>query len=72
MSLALLREAASVTGTYRMQSELAARKNSAGEAGSRDFANWLKPEDIAHVIGFRCRAAAKMTHGASVPVFGNS
>jgi NAD(P)-dependent dehydrogenase (short-subunit alcohol dehydrogenase family) len=37
-----------------------------------DFAKWPKPEDIARVILFLCSDDAKVVHGASVPVFGNS
>ncbi len=37
-----------------------------------DFAKWPKPEDIARVIVFLCSDAAKVIHGAAVPVFGNS
>ena len=37
-----------------------------------DFAKWPKPEDIARVIVFLCSDAAKVVHGAAVPVFGNS
>ncbi len=37
-----------------------------------DFAKWPKPEDIARVIVFLCSDAARIIHGAAVPVFGNS
>jgi NAD(P)-dependent dehydrogenase (short-subunit alcohol dehydrogenase family) len=37
-----------------------------------DFAKWPKPEEIAQVIVFLCSDAAKVIHGASLPVFGNS
>ncbi len=37
-----------------------------------NFANWPKPEEIARVIVFLCSDDAKLIHGASVPVFGNS
>jgi len=37
-----------------------------------DFAKWPKPEDIARVIVFLCSDDAKLIHGASVPVYGNS
>jgi len=37
-----------------------------------DFAKWPKPEDIARVIVFLCGDSAKVIHGASVAVFGNS
>jgi len=37
-----------------------------------DFAKWPKPEDIARVILFLCSDDAKLIHGASVPVYGNS
>lgn len=36
-----------------------------------DFAKWPKPEEIARVIVFLCSDAAKVIHGAAVPVFGN-
>ncbi|MFZ3200812.1 MAG: SDR family NAD(P)-dependent oxidoreductase [Candidatus Acidiferrales bacterium] len=37
-----------------------------------DFAKWPKPEDIARVILFLCSDDAKLIHGASVPVYGDS
>ena len=37
-----------------------------------DYAHWPKPEDIAQVILFLCSDDAKLIHGASVPVYGNS
>ncbi len=37
-----------------------------------DFAKWPKPEDIARVILFLCSDDAKVVHGASMPVYGNS
>jgi NAD(P)-dependent dehydrogenase (short-subunit alcohol dehydrogenase family) len=37
-----------------------------------DFAKWPKPEDIARVIVFLCSDSARVIHGATVPVFGNS
>ena len=37
-----------------------------------DYAHWPKPEDIARVILFLCSDDAKLIHGASVPVYGNS
>jgi NAD(P)-dependent dehydrogenase (short-subunit alcohol dehydrogenase family) len=37
-----------------------------------DFANWPKPEDIARVILFLCSDEAKVIHGASMPVYGES
>ena len=37
-----------------------------------DFAKWPKAEDIARVIVFLCSDAAKVIHGAAIPVFGNS
>lgn len=37
-----------------------------------DFAKWPKPEEIAKVILFLCSDDAKLIHGASVPVYGNS
>jgi NAD(P)-dependent dehydrogenase (short-subunit alcohol dehydrogenase family) len=33
-----------------------------------DFAKWPKPQDIARVILFLCSDAAKLIHGASIPV----
>jgi NAD(P)-dependent dehydrogenase (short-subunit alcohol dehydrogenase family) len=37
-----------------------------------DFAKWPKPEEIANVILFLCSDEAKLIHGASVPVYGQS
>jgi NAD(P)-dependent dehydrogenase (short-subunit alcohol dehydrogenase family) len=37
-----------------------------------DFAKWPKPEDIARVILFLCGDDAKVIHGASIPVYGDS
>jgi len=37
-----------------------------------DFAKWPKPEDIARVILFVCSDEAKVIHGASMPVYGES
>lgn len=37
-----------------------------------DFAKWPKPEEIARVILFLCSDDAKVIHGATVPVYGNS
>lgn len=37
-----------------------------------DFSKWPKPEDIARVILFLCSDDAKVIHGASVPVYGDS
>lgn len=37
-----------------------------------DFTKWPKPEDIARVILFLCSDDAKVIHGATIPVFGNS
>jgi NAD(P)-dependent dehydrogenase (short-subunit alcohol dehydrogenase family) len=37
-----------------------------------DFAKWLKPRDIARVILFLCSDDAKVIHGASIPVYGDS
>jgi len=39
---------------------------------SADFAAWPKPEDVARVILFLCSDDAKVVHGASIPVYGNS
>jgi NAD(P)-dependent dehydrogenase (short-subunit alcohol dehydrogenase family) len=37
-----------------------------------DFSKWPKPEEIARVILFLCSDEAKVIHGASVPVYGDS
>jgi len=37
-----------------------------------DFAKWPKPEDIARVILVLCSDAAKVIHGAALPVYGDS
>lgn len=37
-----------------------------------DFAKWPKPEEIAEVIMFLCSDAAKLVHGAAIPVYGES
>jgi len=37
-----------------------------------DFAKWPKPKDIARVILFLCSDEAKVIHGASIPVYGDS
>jgi NAD(P)-dependent dehydrogenase (short-subunit alcohol dehydrogenase family) len=37
-----------------------------------DFAKWPKPEDIARVVLFLCGDDAKVVHGASIPVYGDS
>jgi NAD(P)-dependent dehydrogenase (short-subunit alcohol dehydrogenase family) len=37
-----------------------------------DFAKWPKPGDIARVILFLCGDDAKVVHGASIPVYGDS
>jgi NAD(P)-dependent dehydrogenase (short-subunit alcohol dehydrogenase family) len=37
-----------------------------------DFAKWPKPEDIARVILFLCSDDAKVIHGATLPVYGDS
>jgi NAD(P)-dependent dehydrogenase (short-subunit alcohol dehydrogenase family) len=37
-----------------------------------DFAKWPKPEDIARVILFLCSDDAKVVHGATLPVYGDS
>jgi NAD(P)-dependent dehydrogenase (short-subunit alcohol dehydrogenase family) len=36
-----------------------------------DFSKWPKPEDIARVIVFLCTDAARLIHGAALPVYGN-
>ena len=37
-----------------------------------NFAKWPKPADIARVILFLCSDDAKLIHGASIPVYGDS
>jgi NAD(P)-dependent dehydrogenase (short-subunit alcohol dehydrogenase family) len=37
-----------------------------------DFSKWPKPEDIARVILFLCSDEARVIHGASIPVCGDS
>jgi NAD(P)-dependent dehydrogenase (short-subunit alcohol dehydrogenase family) len=37
-----------------------------------DFAKWPRPEDIANVILFLASDEARVVHGASIPVYGNS
>jgi NAD(P)-dependent dehydrogenase (short-subunit alcohol dehydrogenase family) len=37
-----------------------------------DFAQWPKPEEIARVILFLCSEDAKLIHGASIPVYGQT
>ena len=39
---------------------------------SSDFAKWPKPDDIAKVVLFLASDDARVIHGASIPVFGNS
>jgi NAD(P)-dependent dehydrogenase (short-subunit alcohol dehydrogenase family) len=36
-----------------------------------DFSKWPKPDDIASVVLFLASDAARVIHGASIPVFGN-
>ncbi len=37
-----------------------------------DFSKWPQPDDIASVILFLASDAARVIHGASIPVFGNA
>lgn len=37
-----------------------------------DFAKWPKPEEIARVILFLCSEEAKLIHGGSIPVYGQT
>jgi len=37
-----------------------------------DFSKWPKPEDIANVVLFLASDAARLIHGAAIPVFGNN
>ena len=37
-----------------------------------DFAKWPKPDEIAAVILFLCSQEARLIHGASIPVYGES
>jgi NAD(P)-dependent dehydrogenase (short-subunit alcohol dehydrogenase family) len=37
-----------------------------------DFARWPKPEEIANVVLFLCSDEARLIHGASVPVYGET
>jgi NAD(P)-dependent dehydrogenase (short-subunit alcohol dehydrogenase family) len=37
-----------------------------------DFAKWPKPEEIAKVILFLCSDDARLIHGASIPVYGDT
>jgi NAD(P)-dependent dehydrogenase (short-subunit alcohol dehydrogenase family) len=37
-----------------------------------DFAQWVRPEQMAEVIGFLASEASSAIHGASVPVRGLS
>jgi NAD(P)-dependent dehydrogenase (short-subunit alcohol dehydrogenase family) len=37
-----------------------------------DFTKWPKPDEIASVILFLCSEEARLIHGASVPVYGNT
>jgi NAD(P)-dependent dehydrogenase (short-subunit alcohol dehydrogenase family) len=39
---------------------------------SANFAKWPKPAEIARVILFLCSDDAKVIHGASIPVYGDS
>jgi NAD(P)-dependent dehydrogenase (short-subunit alcohol dehydrogenase family) len=36
-----------------------------------DFTKWPKPEEIARVILFLCGDAARLIHGAAIPVYGS-
>jgi NAD(P)-dependent dehydrogenase (short-subunit alcohol dehydrogenase family) len=37
-----------------------------------DFTRWPKPEEIARVVLFLCSDEARLVHGASVPVYGDT
>jgi NAD(P)-dependent dehydrogenase (short-subunit alcohol dehydrogenase family) len=42
------------------------------EIPNADFSKWPKPEDIARVVLFLASDDARVIHGASIPVYGNS
>ena len=42
------------------------------EMPNADFSKWPRPEEIARVIRFLCSDAAKVIHGAAIPVYGSN
>jgi NAD(P)-dependent dehydrogenase (short-subunit alcohol dehydrogenase family) len=67
--------AAEVAGTgIRVNSVLPSIIDTAANRGAMpraDHSKWPKPEEIAQVIAFLCSDAARVIHGAAIPVYGN-